>query len=990
MKGSFVRFALVLAVLMLPLAGYAQVQVDAVLTGTVTDATGGVLPGVTVTAVNEATGNSFVGVTDGTGIYRIPVRVGAYRLTAEISGFTTVTRTGVQLLVGQTATVNLQMMPSTVQETVTVTAEAALLNVTTSSVGGNVNPDQVQGLPAYGRNWMGLALLAPGSRTSGTAQTDTTPPLPDRNGGEVREYQLNLDGQQISSELGAGNQPRFSSDSIAEFQFISNRFDATQGRSNGVQVNAITRSGTNQFAGLFRTNFRDDGFNAEEPVLKVVVPINNQQYSTAVGGPIVLDKLHYFGNFEYEREPKTRIWNTPYPEFNISRAAKLSRKLGGVKLDYQLSQNTRLMGKISAHNSFDPFAAGAVTSHPASTVTGDEKNREYLGQFTQVLSNRAVNEIRGGYSHFGFATDTYVNWSKHWQAANGITNGYPRITFTGFALNANANAPRHRDQKVTQIRDDFTLSYDMRGRHDLHVGGEFVDHYEDSLNCNRCGGEIDARGTFGGQTIPSPAQLAAWFPDPWNADTWNLAALTPWVRFYTIGIGEFPNQYHQPKYAAWAQDDWRISDRLTLNLGLRYDLSINAWANNLGLEYNSGQPPFYAAGRPQDANNVQPRLGFAYQLNDRTVIRGGSGTYFSDALTVDAFWPKYNTQLLRIQYSPDGRPNFAADPLNGQPLPTYEQGQRELCNAPEQAANFARWQASNYAGNAPCILNMLQEMPAPDQYMQMARNWNTSIGFQRQFGTTMVAEVDYIYTQGRHEKDTIDNVNLAWDPSTGANYPYATSGPNRARLPWPDMGIVSMIPHNTRSSLRSLQTAFTKRLSNRWQAGATYTLSWFYNAENQPFQGLQIVPFTVQPDLGNQWTLANDDQRHRLVLNGIWQVGKGFQVSGLHYFGAGIRSAVSYGGDLRNLGAGGTARLRPDGTIVGRNDFTQPAQNKTDIRVQQRIPLGGRVAIDGIAEVFNVFNRPNYALETLESSRSFGQRVTGTYRQAQLGFRVTF
>jgi hypothetical protein len=150
------------------------------------------------------------------------------------------------------------------------------------------------------------------------------------------------------------------------------------------------------------------------------------------------------------------------------------------------------------------------------------------------------------------------------------------------------------------------------------------------------------------------------------------------------------------------------------------------------------------------------------------------------------------------------------------------------------------------------------------------------------------------------------------------------------------------------------------------------------------------VPFTVQPDLGNEWGLANDDQRHRLVLNGIWQVGKGFQVSGLHYFGAGIRSAYSYGGDLRNLGTGGTARLRPDGTIVARNDFIQPAQNKTDLRVQQRIPLGGRVAIDGIAEVFNVFNRPNYTLETLESSRSFGQRTTGTYRQAQLGFRLTF
>jgi hypothetical protein len=204
------------------------------------------------------------------------------------------------------------------------------------------------------------------------------------------------------------------------------------------------------------------------------------------------------------------------------------------------------------------------------------------------------------------------------------------------------------------------------------------------------------------------------------------------------------------------------------------------------------------------------------------------------------------------------------------------------------------------------------------------------------------------------------------------------------------MGIISMIPHNTRSELRSIQTAFTKRMSQRWQASATYTLSWFYTAENQPFQGLQIVPFTVQPDLGNEWGYAADDQRHRAVFNGIWAVGRGFQVSGLHYFGAGIRSAGSYGGDLRNLGAGGTARLRPDGTIVPRNDFIQPMQNKTDLRVQQRVPLGGRVAIDGIAEVFNVFNRPNWGVNTTESNANYNKRTSGQNRSAQIGFRLTF
>jgi hypothetical protein len=972
------RLVLVCALMALPALGYAQ---EAVLTGTVTDSTGAVLPGVTVVAVNEATGNRFEAVTDERGIYRMPARVGAFRISAELQGFTTVTRTGVQVLVGQTVAINMQMAPSTLQETVTVTAEAPLLNVTTSSLGGNVDPQQVEELPVQGRNWMALALLAPGSRTS---STNATAPLPDRGGGETREFQMNLDGQQISSELGAGDQPRFSQDSIAEFQFVSNRFDATQGRSTGVQVNAITKSGTNRLSGLFRANFRDSKLNAENPALNRVVPISNQQYSTAVGGPVVTDRLHYFGNFEYEREPRTSIWNTVFPAFNISLAGKVSRKLAGVRVDYQLSQNARLMGKVSGHNSFTPFGNGSATSHPASTTSADEHNREYVGSFTQVLSNRAVNEVRGGYTHFGFETLTLVSFSRHWQAPNGITNGYPRITLTGFSFNANANAPRHRDQKVSQIRDDFTLSYDMRGRHDLRLGGEYVDHYEDSLNCNQCGGNIDARGNFMGQAIPSPAQLQAWFPDPWNADTWNLGALSPWVRNYTIGIGTFPNQYHQPKVAAWAQDDWRLMDRLTLNLGLRYDVSYNSWANDIAVE------PFYRAGRPDDTNNLQPRLGFAYQLNDRTVVRGGSGLYFGDALTVDAFWQYYNAQLARIQIPNDGRANFAADPLNGRPLPTFDEAQTLFCHSTTQAANFARWRASNYAGAAPCLLNAYQEIVAPDEYMQLARTWQSSIGFQRQFGAVMAFEADYVYAQGRNEKETIDNVNLAYNPATGVNYPYATSGPNRALLPFPQYGVISMIPRNTRSALHSLQTQFIKRMSQRWQFSATYTLSGFWDAQNQPFSGLEIVPFTVSADLGNEFTLAQTDQRHRGVLNGIWEVGKGFQLSGLHYIGAGIRSETSYGGDLRNLGAGGSARLRPDGTIVPRNSFIQPAQNKTDVRVQQRIPLGGRVSIDGIAEVFNVFNRPNWGITTEESSANFGRRTSAQFRSAQVGFRVTF
>ena len=374
------RVVLIGVILLLPVSAFAQ---EAVLTGTITDSTGAVLPGVTVTASNEATGNKFVGVTDERGIYRVPVRIGSYQVTAELQGFSTATRANVQLLVGQTATLNLQMAPSTVQETVTVTGEAPLIDLKNSSLGGNIDARQVSELPVNGRNWMALALLAPGSRTqAGATGPPRRSPLPDRNGGEAREFQLNVDGQQVSADIGTGGQAKFSQDSIAEFQFVANRFDATMGRSTGVQVNAITKSGSNQVSGLFRGNFRDSKLNAKNPVLNIVEPVKNQQYSTALGGPIIKDKLHYFANYEYEREPRTSIFNSPYPSFNVNLTGKNTQQKGGIRLDYQLSTQTRLMGKFSRAVIFEPFGAGN-TGFSGSTGTNREYNRESLGQLTR-------------------------------------------------------------------------------------------------------------------------------------------------------------------------------------------------------------------------------------------------------------------------------------------------------------------------------------------------------------------------------------------------------------------------------------------------------------------------------------------------------------------------------------------------------------------------------------------------------------------------------
>ena len=599
------------------------------------------------------------------------------------------------------------------------------------------------------------------------------------------------------------------------------------------------------------------------------------------------------------------------------------------------------MFKVSGGRLSEPFGLPSATTHPTSTSTTQEYNDEILGQLTQVLSNRMLNEVKAGKTAFGIAQTSLANWSNHWQRANGITNGAPRIMFTGFSFNLNQNIPRTLDQDIYSVRDDFTYSFSARGRHDLRTGGELLLRDVITLNRRQNMGQIDAAGNG---PVPSPAQLQAWFPDAWNVDTWNLAALSPLVRSYTIGVGNFAVENPNKKFGLWAQDDWQI-------IGSPDAEPRCALRRGDGPLCQRHQLPAVPGGR--SSQRLEQRAAAArvcIPAERSNVIRGGSGLYYGDAFA-DAGSAIGNTQIATIRYKNDGRPDFAANPTGGRGLPTYEDAEPLYC-----------YNNNNRPG---CLLRDVREFTALAEYIELPRTWQTTIGFQRQFGTTMAVEVDYVYTQGRFEKDVLDNMNLLFDPATGANLNFNV----RSNRPYPDWGVISMNVHTARSAYHSLITGFTKRFSNRWQASATYTLSGFWTADSRPFSGHHIVPFPTAPDLGGEWGLSEDDQRHRAVVSGIWQVGRGFQVSGFHYLGTGIRDAGNYGGDLRNTGGTFSGRLRPDGTIVPRNAIISPPQNVTSLRAQQRIPLPGRLSIDAIAEVFNVFDRPNWTIGTEESQR---------------------
>jgi len=531
----------------------------------------------------------------------------------------------------------------------------------------------------------------------------------------------------------------------------------------------------------------------------------------------------------------------------------------------------------------------------------------------------------------------------------------------------NNNLPRYRNQNVYTFHDDFSFSFDAAGRHDLKTGGEYLHLLDNTRNCNRCGGVITANNG------PVPANIEQILNDAFNADTWALSALSSITTNYQVGVSDstsFLTPLPLWKYGAWAQDDWRVSANLTVNLGVRYDLIWNAFAQNVVF------PPFEMPNRPQDANNVQPRVGFAWQLTDRTVVRGGSGLYYNDILNTNVLWPQSPLTIAVIRVNNDGRPDFAANPFNG-PLPTYHQALQRFCNV------------NNVPG---CLLRDLQEQAPVPEYSHVTHAWQSSIGFAHQFGSQAALEVDYVDTRSRDEKSIQDNVNITFNPATGIPYPYSDVS-HRA---FPLYGVVGMIPHIGRSDYHGLQTSFTKRMSSRWQASLSYTLAGLWDQDPPPLSGFYAVPFPVAPDLGGERSLAETDQRHRVAFNGIWQVGRGFQVSGIYFYGSGQRTQAVCGCDARGLQITSIDRLRLDGTIIPREAFVGDPIHRVELRLQQRVQLRGTLAINGYVEIFNLFDHANYgSYNVTETSPTYGQPISNpnlSYapRTVQLGFRLTF
>ena len=962
---------------------------DASVNGTVIDETKAVLPGATITATNLATGGTSIAVSDERGTYRLlRLPPGKYKLQAEMQGFASVILAGVELLVGQNATVPFTLKVAQVSETLTVTAESPLVDTSSSQVAGNVDRRQMESMPLQGRNWMELSKLVKGITANDVTNT------PGVGGDDM--FQLNLDGQQITQKIaGSGfGQPRFSREAIAEFQIVTNLFDITQGRSAGIQVQAISKSGTNTYAGSVYGFFRSDNLNAPDAVAKKVLPYSNQQVGGTLGGPVIKDKLHFFASYEYEREPGT-YFSSPstLPGQTFSVPYKNGQKSFLARVDDQISNKDRLTIRGSRWDWSNPFVLG-VNGHPSNASVQTKSATNVLGSWSHVgTSGTRVQELKVGYNNF--------DWTN---APQPSMVGYPQYDFPGLTIGAPYNFPQHPRQ------NNFETRYDMnwhRDKHDIKIGGEYIyvkhtgDWYIQSIGRYTMNAVPSNLGTL----IPADAAL-----DP---SKWNISGLSSFVSRDDINFSYtgWDNIIDSPRptYAVWFGDNWRINNQLTVNYGVRWDADPNTASapnvktNSILIDQRVSTPySAYLVGTNdygykvgiRDWKNVAPRAGFSYNVGGRNdfVIRGGSGLYFASPVSNVTFSPGVYSNLITATFPNDGRANFISNPTNGVPAEDFLSGKAPL---PAQS---------------------------PRVIVDTFRNpytWQSTIGFQKQINAVTGFEADLTHYDEYRDTRSID-ANLFSSGTTGYNALVSAGRPN------PAWGQVLAFTADGRKDQTQISTGLTRRLQKKFQAGVTYTLMLsMHDNGTLGYTGPSANnPFDY---LNGEYATSTEFQRNTVRAWTLYQMPWGLSTSVSYFYGSGNRfaasiSATPYGKtgtnrlNLTNTGgAAGTIVIPagvadrydgpatiPSGMVIPRNALQGLPLHKVDLRLTKDIRITGNVKAQLIGEVFNLFNHANYgSYNTTLSATSaattslFGlpaQNGGNAYvpRMAQLAFRVAF
>lgn len=821
------------------------------------DASG--LPGMTVTARDDERGTEFTAVTDASGAYRISLlRPSTYTLTVNQQGFSPYRRTGNTTVVGQEAVIEIRLRPA-VTETVEVTGETELIDPTTSQVASNVTPQQVRTLPLPTRNYLELALLAPGT----TPGRDVA--FSGVVGGGAQESRwtyISLDGADNNNFIVGGQQANVSQDTVQEFQVLTYNFSAEYGRSNAVVVNVLTRSGTNALHGSVYTYFRNEDLT-EDPFF----PVPEQQterinFGATLGGPIVPDRAFFFLSYDdLDLESSLPINIPTRPDLSSVAPVTTERQLAFAKVDVNISSPHRLTlsyrydDRNQTNLGVGGRAAASYGYAQATTTQGAIFSHQW------VPSSVFYNEARG-------------TWLDFDQSSTPNSNE-PGRQHPSYSFGGNPRFPQGGVETRWGIAD--TMAWTI-GKHFFRFGGEYSRWKGDVFF------DLFSRGLFTFQS--------------------NAADAAPFV--FIGGFGDPTTVNELDFYAAFVQDEWRISDRLTANLGLRWDYQDGA--ANADFESPWGIPN----AREEDSNNFQPRLGFAYDLSGRgkTIIRGGGGIFhfqlFNNlSLNEDIF----NGQDFRVAVFPC----FAVP------------GGCDVNNPP--SANVPQ----------PSQIRM------NDEDLQTPYTVTYSLGFVSEVMTNWAASVDAVYSRGYHELGEIRE-NLRTNPAL-------TTSPR----PDPRIADIRRVHSGADSWYYALLTSVRKAFSDGWQAQLSYT--WSKCTNESEFFGIAASDSRAESPFDVDKGPCRSDQRHRFVANGSYELPWGFQVGSILTWASGQPYSAFSGVDINVDDAPPFGQDRPPG--FSRNSELSDPYFRWDLRLSKRFDLGP-VGVELIGEVFNVINHENF------------------------------
>ncbi|NDQ57641.1 MAG: TonB-dependent receptor [Acidipila sp.] len=940
--------ALVCGLALFLMVSQARAQVvTANLQGVVTDGTGGVVPDAAVSALNIDTGVARETLTNGEGFYRFNLLPrGSYEVRAAKSGFVTGRVQGVALAVGETINANMTLQVGAQSEKVTVMADAAQVETSNSQVQGLVQQVQIENLPINDRNFQSLADFIPGA-----APAPSYDPTKRLYGGVVsggataRSSGISIDGGNFNDNIVGGPVGLVPEDAIQEFQVATNQFSAEYGHSSGPFINVVTKSGTNLVHGSAFLLYRHKNLQARGFFEPTKPDFNREQFGAALGGPIVLDKTFGFFAFERNRQQKSQTVNTAgiFPQFEGSFAAPLRDLLMVAKLDHHFNaaHSVSLRATFQRNSSKegllkDPnISVGGPPTGSAFQVATNE-DISWQGMHTWVMSVRTLNQFTVQFNRF-------INELA--PTTLGIDLRFPSVV-----VGQNASTPQGVQQDRLQLRDDLSTQKQWHGTHNFKFGTDLNPRIKyNSLF------DLFKTPTFVFNTdVPT---LTCSSPVTCNN---NLPPGSPNpIAFALRATGSTREEGTTVwQMAYYAQDDWRLTSRLVINLGLRYE--YESGFVNAGFHHPlEGSAPFFnSRTRKTDKTDFGPRVGFAYDLTgkSKTVIRGGWGIYYdSTPWEISYIDRTFNgVKYLIAGYGPS-QPDIN-DPAFSSPVPP--------------------------GGNA---INGPVKTPYTEQ---------ASIGISQELPWRMVLDASYLHILGLHGWMSRE-LNPAGKDALG----------NPTPPPFPALGSFVSFESMNISHYNALQVSVRKNLDEHIQFQLAYTLSKAVSLSDDIFEpGVPQDSNNLFADKGP--TLR--DARHRFVWSGIVKLPFGFETSNIVALQSGRPYNITTGTDDNG---DGHVKDRPAG--VGRNAGRAAATVIWDTRLSRPIKIGERVRIIPTIDMFNVPNHPNFDAEsyigTLNAGcpsnstpatcgglqnpgSAFGKPtdIISPPRQLQLGVRITF